>query len=38
LLIPEIVEVPASQAALILEQRDGLANLGQEVEGFSGGT
>ena len=38
LLIPETVELPASQAALVLEQRDALAELGLEVEGFGGGT
>jgi len=38
LLIPETVELPASQSALVLEQRDALAELGLEVEGFGGGT
>ena len=38
LLLPETVELPASQAALVLEQRDALAKLGLEVEGFGGGT
>jgi DNA mismatch repair protein MutL len=38
LLIPETVELPASQAALVLEQREALAALGLAVEGFGGGT
>jgi DNA mismatch repair protein MutL len=38
LLIPETVELPARQAALVLEQREALAELGLEVEGFGGGT
>jgi DNA mismatch repair protein MutL len=38
LLIPETVELPASQAALVLEQRGALAELGLEVEAFGGGT
>jgi DNA mismatch repair protein MutL len=38
LLIPETVELPASQAALVLGQREALAELGLEVEGFGGGT
>jgi hypothetical protein len=38
LLIPETVELPASQAALVLEHRAALAELGLEVEGFGGGT
>jgi DNA mismatch repair protein MutL len=37
-LIPETVDLPASQAALVLEQRAALAELGLEVEGFGGGT
>jgi DNA mismatch repair protein MutL len=36
LLIPETVELPARQAALVLEQCDALAELGLEVEGFGG--
>jgi DNA mismatch repair protein MutL len=38
LLLPETIELPANQAALVLEQRDALAELGLEVEGFGGGT
>jgi DNA mismatch repair protein MutL len=38
LLIPETVDLSASQAALVLEQREALAELGLEVEGFGGGT
>jgi DNA mismatch repair protein MutL len=38
LLIPETVELPVGQAALVLEQRAALAELGLEVEGFGGGT
>jgi len=38
LLIPETVELPARQAALVLEQREALAELGLEVEDFGGGT
>jgi DNA mismatch repair protein MutL len=38
LLIPEAVELPSSQAALVLEQRAALAALGLEVEDFGGGT
>jgi DNA mismatch repair protein MutL len=38
LLIPETIELPASQSALVLEQREALAELGLEVEGFGGGT
>jgi DNA mismatch repair protein MutL len=38
LLIPETVELPAGQAALVLEQREALAELGLGVEGFGGGT
>jgi DNA mismatch repair protein MutL len=38
LLIPETVELPARQAALVLEQRDPLAELGLEVADFGGGT
>jgi DNA mismatch repair protein MutL len=38
LLIPETVELPTGQAALVLEQREALAELGLGVEGFGGGT
>jgi DNA mismatch repair protein MutL len=38
LLLPETVQLPASQAALVLEQREALAELGLEVGGFGGGT
>ena len=38
LLIPETLELPARQAALVLEQRAALAELGLEVEDFGGGT
>jgi DNA mismatch repair protein MutL len=38
LLIPETVELPARQAALVLEQRAALAELGLEVEDFGGGS
>jgi DNA mismatch repair protein MutL len=38
LLIPETVELPARQAALVLEHRAALAELGLAVEGFGGGT
>ncbi len=38
LLIPEPVELPAPQAALLLEQRDALAALGLGVEDFGGST
>ncbi|HEY7159214.1 MAG TPA: hypothetical protein VH575_35045 [Gemmataceae bacterium] len=38
LLIPATVDVPARQATLVLEQREALAELGLEVEGFGGGT
>jgi DNA mismatch repair protein MutL len=38
LLIPETVDVPARQAVLVLAQREQLAELGLEVEGFGGGT
>ena len=38
LLIPEPVELSPHQAALLLEQRDALAELGLEVEPFGGGT
>jgi DNA mismatch repair protein MutL len=38
LLIPEPVELPAEQAARLLEQRTALAELGLEIEEFGGGT
>jgi DNA mismatch repair protein MutL len=38
LLIPEPVELPADQAARLLEQRAALAELGLEIEEFGGGT
>ncbi len=38
LLIPEPVDLPAEQAARILEHRDDLAELGLGVEDFGGGT
>ncbi len=38
LLIPEPVDLPAEQAALLLEQRVALATLGLGVENFGGGT
>src|SRR5947209_8603481 len=38
LLVPETVDLPASQAALVLEQRQALMELGLEVESFGGGT
>jgi DNA mismatch repair protein MutL len=38
LLIPEPVSLPPSQAALVLEQRQALADLGLLVEDFGGGT
>jgi DNA mismatch repair protein MutL len=38
LLIPEPVDMPPSQAALVLEHQDGLAELGLGVEGFGGNT
>src|SRR6516165_1970490 len=38
LLIPETVELPAARAALVLEQREALAERGLGVEGFGGGT
>jgi DNA mismatch repair protein MutL len=38
LLIPEPVDLPADQAALVLEQREALAALGVGVEEFGGGT
>jgi DNA mismatch repair protein MutL len=38
LLIPEPVELPAAQAALVLEQKAALAELGLEVADFGGNT
>src|SRR5262249_42442362 len=38
LLIPEPVELPSEQAAIVLEHRDALAELGLNVEEFGGGT
>jgi DNA mismatch repair protein MutL len=38
LLVPEPVCLTARQAALVLEQREALAELGLEVEGFGGST
>jgi DNA mismatch repair protein MutL len=38
LLAPEPVDLPPVQAALVLEHRDALADLGLLVEGFGGGT
>jgi DNA mismatch repair protein MutL len=38
LLVPETVDLSASQAALVLEQRQALMELGLEVESFGGGT
>jgi DNA mismatch repair protein MutL len=38
LLIPEPVHFPPAQAALLLEQREALAELGLEVDDFGGGT
>lgn len=38
LLIPEPIELPAEQAALVLEQRDALAELGLGIEDFGGNT
>ncbi len=38
LLIPETVELPPSQATLVLEQRAALAELGLEVESFGAST
>ena len=34
LLIPEPIDLPAHQAALVLDRRADLAELGLEVEGF----
>lgn len=38
LLIPEPVDLPAEQAARVLEHRDALADLGLGVDDFGGGT
>jgi len=38
LLTPETVSLPAAQAALVLEHRAALAELGLAIEGFGGGT
>ncbi len=38
LLVPEPVDLPAAEAAAVLEQVDVLAQLGLEVEGFGGDT
>ncbi|HEY8506040.1 MAG TPA: DNA mismatch repair endonuclease MutL [Gemmataceae bacterium] len=38
LLIPEPIDLPAEQAAAVLECREALAELGLEVEDFGGGT
>lgn len=38
LLVPDPVDLPAEQAARVLEQRKALAELGLEVEDFGGGT
>jgi DNA mismatch repair protein MutL len=38
LLIPEPVDLPAAQAALVLEHREALAELGLEVSEFGGNT
>jgi DNA mismatch repair protein MutL len=38
LLLPERVELPARPAALVLDQREALAALGLEVDGFGGGS
>jgi len=38
LLIPEPVNLPPAQAAMVLEQREALAELGFVVEDFGGGT
>jgi DNA mismatch repair protein MutL len=38
LLIPETINLPAVQAALVLEHREALAELGLPVEDFGGGT
>jgi DNA mismatch repair protein MutL len=38
LLIPEPIDLPAHQAALVLDRREALAELGLEVEAFGGST
>ena len=38
LLIPEPIDLPAEQAARVLEDKDALAELGLEVDDFGGGT
>ncbi len=38
LLVPEPVDLPANEAAAAVENRDVLAQLGMEVEGFGGET
>jgi DNA mismatch repair protein MutL len=38
LLVPEPVDLPAAQAAVVLEHREALAELGLAVEDFGGGT
>jgi DNA mismatch repair protein MutL len=38
LLIPEPIELPAEQAARVLEEKDALGELGLEVDDFGGGT
>lgn len=38
LLIPEPVQLPAAQAARVLEQKEALAELGLEISDFGGGT
>ncbi|HKB38691.1 MAG TPA: DNA mismatch repair endonuclease MutL, partial [Gemmataceae bacterium] len=38
LLIPEPIDLPAHQAALVLEHRADLAELGLDIEGFGGST
>ncbi len=38
LLIPEPIDLPAEQAAVVLEHRDSLAELGLDVSEFGGGT
>jgi DNA mismatch repair protein MutL len=38
LLVPETVQLPPAQAALLLEYRDDLLGLGLEIDDFGGGT
>jgi DNA mismatch repair protein MutL len=38
LLVPETVSLPPAQAALVLEQREALAQLGLQVQDFGNGT